>query len=119
MGMGVRGLSKRFDGIVALAGVDLSVGNGELLALLGPSGSGQTTPLRISAGLEQPDAGTLRIADRDALGLPPRARHTGFVFQHHPLFRHMTVVTNVALAPPERPRSDATTPSPLTARVQE
>src|SRR6266852_9988063 len=119
MGIDVRGLSKRFDGIVALDGVDLSVGNGELLALLGPSGSGKTTLLRIIAGLEQPDAGTLRIDDRDALGLPPRARHTGFVFQHYALFRHMTVFANVAFGLSVRPRSERPSRAAIAERVNE
>jgi sulfate transport system ATP-binding protein len=119
MGIDVRGLSKRFDGIVALDGVDLSVGNGELLALLGPSGSGKTTLLRIIAGLEQPDAGALRIDDRDALGLPPRARHTGFVFQHYALFRHMTVFANVAFGLSVRPRSERPSRAVIAERVNE
>jgi sulfate/thiosulfate transport system ATP-binding protein len=119
MGIDVRGLSKRFDGVVALDGVDLAVGNGELLALLGPSGSGKTTLLRIIAGLEQPDAGALRIDDRDALGLPPRARHIGFVFQHYALFRHMTVFANVAFGLSVRPRSERPSRAAIAERVNE
>ena len=119
MSIELRGVSKRFDGVVALDGVDLSVANGQLLALLGPSGSGKTTLLRIIAGLERPEAGTLRIDDRDALDLPPRARRIGFVFQHYALFRHMTVFANVAFGLSVRQRAERPSRVAIAARVHE
>src|SRR5213078_1056922 len=69
---------------------------GTLVALVGPSGSGKTTLLRIIAGLETPDAGTVRHADDDITSTSAKDRHVGFVFQHYALFRHMTVFENVA-----------------------
>jgi len=64
--------------------------------LLGPSGGGKSTLLRIIAGLEKPDAGTVEIAGTDATSLPPQRRNVGFVFQHYAAFKHMTVFKNIA-----------------------
>src|SRR5205814_8134372 len=69
---------------------------GALLALLGPSGSGRTTRLRIIAGLEAPDAGAVRYHDEDVTHAPVTERNVGFVFQHYALFRHLSVFENVA-----------------------
>src|SRR6266852_1697224 len=119
MGIDVRGLSKRFDGIVALDGVDLSVGNGELVALLGPSGSGKTTLLRIIAGLEQPDAGTILLNDQDATLHSAAKRRVGFVFQHYALFRHMNVSENIAFGLDVQPRGTRLAKSEIKDRVQQ
>lgn len=89
-------VSKRFGGFVALDNVSVECPAGELVALLGPSGSGKTTLLRIIAGLEVPDAGTVRYQDDDITHRSAKDRHVGFVFQHYALFRHMTVFENVA-----------------------
>jgi len=107
----VKGIGKRFGSFVALQNVDLDIRAGELLALLGPSGSGKTTLLRIVAGLEWPDEGDLQLDGDSALRRGVRERHIGFVFQHYALFRHMSVIENVAfglrvMARPRRP-SDA------------
>jgi sulfate transport system ATP-binding protein len=91
-----RGLVKRFGAFPALDGVDLTVGGGELVALLGPSGCGKTTLLRIIAGLESADGGTLRLDGEEATAQSLRQRRVGFVFQHYALFRHMTVFENIA-----------------------
>ena len=104
MAIQVSGITKRFNDFTALDSVDLEVRSGELLALLGPSGSGKTTLLRIMAGLESPDAGGLLLNGEEALGLKPRDRQVGFVFQHYALFRHMTVFDNVAFGLKVRPR---------------
>jgi putative spermidine/putrescine transport system ATP-binding protein len=88
-------VSKSFEGVVAAAGVSLSVGTGELLAVLGPSGCGKTTLLRIAGGYVQPDSGRVRINNRDITHLPPEARNVGMVFQSYALFPHMTVFDNV------------------------
>jgi sulfate transport system ATP-binding protein len=92
----VRGVSKRFGGAVALDNVDLDVPVGSLTALLGPSGGGKSTLLRVIAGLERPDSGRVFIDGEDVTGLPPRERGIGFCFQHYAPFRHMTVWDNVA-----------------------
>src|SRR5919201_5408737 len=87
---------KRFGEFVALEYVTFEVPTGGLTALLGPSGGGKSTLLRVIAGLEPPDSGTVRISGRDATGLPARRRGVGFVFQHYAAFKHMTVGQNVA-----------------------
>jgi sulfate transport system ATP-binding protein len=96
MGIEVRGIDKRFGDFVALDAVDLSVRSGALTALLGPSGGGKSTLLRIIAGLEKPDAGTVEIDGEDATRLAPRHRDVGFVFQHYAAFTHLSVFRNVA-----------------------
>jgi sulfate transport system ATP-binding protein len=96
MGIQVRGIGKRFGDFVALEDVELSVPSGALTALLGPSGGGKSTLLRIIAGLEKPDTGTVEIDGSDATTLAPRHRDVGFVFQHYAAFTHLTVYKNVA-----------------------
>jgi sulfate transport system ATP-binding protein len=96
MGIEVRGIGKRFGDFVALDDVDLTVRSGALTALLGPSGGGKSTLLRIIAGLEKPDTGTVEIDGADATRLAPRHRDVGFVFQHYAAFTHLSVYRNVA-----------------------
>ena len=107
MAISVRGVSKRFGVFVALDDVSLEIPSGALTALLGPSGGGKSTLLRIIAGLEQPDAGTVEIAGADATSLPPQRRNVGFVFQHYAAFKHMTVFKNVAFGLEIRKRPKA------------
>jgi ABC-type Fe3+/spermidine/putrescine transport system ATPase subunit len=90
------GLTKRFDGIVAVDHLSLSLERGEMLALLGPSGSGKTTTLRLLAGFERPDAGRVWVENEEVTGLEPVARRFGMVFQHYALFPHLDVGENVA-----------------------
>jgi len=104
MRIDIQGVSKRFGAFTALKGVDLSIEEGELVALLGPSGSGKTTLLRIIAGLEVPDEGRILMSGVDAVTRPPKERQVGFVFQHYALFRHMTVTENIAFGLRVRPR---------------
>jgi sulfate/thiosulfate transport system ATP-binding protein len=96
MSIVVDSVSKRFGDFVALDDVSLEVRDGSLTALLGPSGGGKSTLLRVIAGLEQPDSGRVRIAGEDATLKPPQRRNVGFVFQHYAAFKHMTVRKNVA-----------------------
>jgi len=90
------GIAKRFGAVVALDRVSLEVGDGEFVCFLGPSGCGKTTLLRIIAGLERQNLGTVRMAGRDVSSLPPRERNYGIVFQSYALFPNLTVARNVA-----------------------
>jgi iron(III) transport system ATP-binding protein len=90
------GIAKRFGAVVALQRVSLEVGDGEFVCFLGPSGCGKTTLLRIIAGLERQNLGTVRMAGRDVSALPPRERNYGIVFQSYALFPNLTVARNVA-----------------------
>jgi len=103
-----RRISKRFGDFTALDDVSVDVPTGSLTALLGPSGSGKSTLLRVIAGLENPDAGSVRLDGEEVTNLPPPSRGVGFVFQHYAAFKHMTVWDNVAfgLTIRRRPRSE-------------
>jgi sulfate transport system ATP-binding protein len=95
MGIETSGIHKRFGEHVALEDVSIGVPEGSLTAILGPSGGGKSTLLRVIAGLEKPDAGTVVINGRDVTGDPAQEREIGFVFQHYAAFKHMTVRDNV------------------------
>jgi sulfate/thiosulfate transport system ATP-binding protein len=88
-------LVKRFAGETVVDHVSLEVEDGEFFVLLGESGSGKSTILRMIAGLARPDEGSIVLHGRDVTNLPPQERNTGFVFQNYSLFRHMTVAENV------------------------
>jgi len=103
----VSGVSKSFGEFAALTDVSVDLRSGSLTALLGPSGGGKSTLLRIIAGLEQPDAGTVEIAGADATRVSPQRRNVGFVFQHYAAFKHMTVAANVAFGLKIRKRPKA------------
>ena len=105
VGIVVRNLSKRFGSFHAVEDVSFEVPAGQLVALLGPSGSGKRTSLRIIAGLEPADAGDVELTGEDATNVPVQRRGVGFVFQHYALFRHMTIRQNVAFGlDVQRPR---------------
>jgi spermidine/putrescine ABC transporter ATP-binding subunit len=90
-------VTKRFPGgVVAVAGVELTVEPGEFFSLLGPSGCGKTTTLRMIAGFEEPDEGRVVIGGRDLTHVPVHHRDMGMVFQSYALFPHRTVAENVA-----------------------
>lgn len=91
-------LRKRFGAFTAVDDVSFEVGAGELVALLGPSGGGKSTILRIIAGLEVADGGSVWLDGQSVDHLPARERRVGFVFQHYALFRHMTVEANIGYA---------------------
>ena len=92
----VSGLSKSFDTVRVVDQVSFVADQGELLGLLGPSGCGKTTLLRLLAGLEEPDAGTVRFDGRSLDGLAPQQRGFGLMFQDLALFPHMDVSGNVS-----------------------
>jgi sulfate transport system ATP-binding protein len=92
----VENVTKRFGEFAALDRLSLKVASGALFALLGPSGSGKTTLLRLIAGLEQAQSGQVFFGDMNASHIPIQQRKVGFVFQHYALFRHMTVLDNIA-----------------------
>ena len=92
-----RGLTRRFhkDDIPAVDDLNLVVGSGEFVTLLGSSGSGKSTTLMMVAGFENPDAGSVSLNGRDLTGLPAHRRNLGVVFQNYLLFPHLTVAQNV------------------------
>jgi sulfate/thiosulfate transport system ATP-binding protein len=96
MSIEVRNVSKSFGSFHALTDVTVTVEDGELTALLGPSGGGKSTLLRVIAGLETPDRGRVFIDGKDMTDVPARRRGVGFVFQHYAAFSHMSVWDNVA-----------------------
>ncbi|WP_406286981.1 ABC transporter ATP-binding protein [Embleya sp. NBC_00896] len=89
------GLSKHYGDFTAVHPMDLTIPQGSFFALLGASGCGKTTTLRMIAGLEQPSTGSVRIGDRDVTALPPYKRPVNTVFQNYALFPHLTVADNV------------------------
>ena len=91
----IEGLTKRFGAVTAVDKVDLEVARGELFALLGGSGCGKTTLLRLLAGFETPDSGRLLIDGHDMTGVPPHLRPINMMFQSYALFPHMNVAENV------------------------
>ena len=88
-------ITKRFGDQTAVEGFELSVGDGELVTFLGPSGCGKTTTLRVTAGFEQPDRGTITVDGRDVTGLPANRRGMGMVFQGYALFPNMSARDNI------------------------
>ncbi|MFL6108241.1 MAG: sulfate/molybdate ABC transporter ATP-binding protein [Marmoricola sp.] len=107
MSIEITGVNKRFGDFVALDDVNLSIPTGQLTALLGPSGGGKSTLLRIIAGLENADSGSVVIEGVEATNLPAQKRNVGFVFQHYAAFKHMSVAKNVAFGLEIRKRPKA------------
>lgn len=95
-GIRFESVSVAYDGNTVLDSLDLTVEQGEVMALLGPSGSGKTTALRAVAGFVRPFAGRVSIGDRDVTALPPHKRGIGMVVQQYALFPHLRVEDNVA-----------------------
>ena len=91
----IAGLTKNYGSFEALKGIDLQVGSGEYFVLLGPSGGGKTTLLRLIGGFIRPTGGKMLLHGKDVSNLPPDKRPTSMVFQSYALFPHMTVSQNV------------------------
>ena len=89
-------LTKRFDDVEAVAGIDLEIPSGEFFSILGPSGCGKTTTLRLVAGFEQPTSGAIFLDGVDMTGRPPHKRNVNTVFQNYALFPFLNVADNVA-----------------------
>ncbi len=89
-------VTKRFGAVTAIADLSITVADGEFFVLLGPTGAGKTTTLRVVAGLERPDSGAIRIGGREVTPLSPAERDVAFVFQQFSLYPHYTVHDNMA-----------------------
>jgi multiple sugar transport system ATP-binding protein len=106
----IKSVTKSFGEHVAVDTLDLHVADGEFVVLLGPTGAGKTTTLRLIAGLERPDTGSIHIGGRDATMLSPAERDTAFVFQQYSLYPHLSVYDNLAFplrSPARRLSEDA------------
>lgn len=91
----IEDLHKAYGDTVVVSGLNLTVGQGEMVALLGPSGCGKSTTLRMVAGFVEPTAGKILLNGVDISHMPPHRRDTGMVFQSYALFPHMSVAANV------------------------
>ena len=92
----LKSVTKRFGAVAAVSGVDLAISDGEFVVLLGPTGAGKTTTLRVVAGLEKIDSGQVWIGGRDVTKIEPAGRDVAFVFQQYSLYPHLTVFENLA-----------------------
>jgi multiple sugar transport system ATP-binding protein len=97
MTLSLTAITKQFGSRTILHNLDLSVGNGECVALLGPSGCGKSTALRLIAGLDQPDSGSISIDGAEMVDVPAEDRRIGMVFQSYALFPHLSVRENLEL----------------------
>jgi putrescine transport system ATP-binding protein len=109
------GVSKRFGGVTAVNRVSLDIAQGEFFALLGSSGCGKTTLLRMLAGFEMPDGGRILLDGEDLAGVPPHRRPVNMMFQSYALFPHLTVAGNVAFGL----KQDGLTKGEIAARIAE
>ena len=92
----LHGVTKMFGKTAAVSELDLTIANGEFVVLLGPTGAGKTTTLRLVAGLERPESGQVFIAGEEVTLSPPAARDVTFVFQQYSLYPHLSVYENLA-----------------------
>jgi multiple sugar transport system ATP-binding protein len=115
--LAIRKITKRFKTVTAVDGLNLDIADGEFTVLLGPTGAGKTTTLRLVAGLEKPDEGEIYIGRQNVNGLEPAARDVTFVFQQYSLYPHLTVYDNMAfpLRSPARRMPEAE----IKARIQD
>jgi multiple sugar transport system ATP-binding protein len=113
----IKNVTKSYGDTVAVDGLDLHIADGEFVVLLGPTGAGKTTTLRLIAGLERPDAGTIEIGGHDATALSPAERDTAFVFQQYSLYPHLSAFDNLAF--PLRSPARKTGEDQIRRRVEE
>ena len=113
----LQGVTKRFGDTLALSDVSLTVPDGAFVVLLGPTGAGKTTILRLVAGLEQPDAGEILIGGESVTARTPAERNVAMVFQQYSLYPHMTVRENLAF--PLKSPILRTSPSQIDRKVAE
>ena len=113
----LRRVGKRFGEIEAVHDLSLNIADGEFVVLLGPTGAGKTTTLRLVAGLEYPDAGAISIDGREVTRQPPAVRDVAFVFQQYSLYPHLTVYDNLAF--PLRSPARRTPEAEIEKRVEE
>jgi ABC-type sulfate/molybdate transport systems ATPase subunit len=118
MTLRLQGLTRRTPTRTVLEGINLELREGEVVTLLGASGSGRATLLRIIAGLEAPDSGRIYLDGADITRLPPARRRIGLVVRHDALFRHPTVFESVAAALPPREEGGPAGAEAVGARVQ-
>ncbi|MGL6212209.1 MAG: ABC transporter ATP-binding protein [Paracoccaceae bacterium] len=111
------GLSKAYGATQALSQVNMTIPDGAFVVLLGPTGAGKTTTLRLSAGLDKPDAGDVQIAGQSVLAETPAMRDVAMVFQQYSLYPHLTVRDNLAF--PLRSPMIAMPEAQIAKRVQE
>jgi branched-chain amino acid transport system ATP-binding protein len=96
----VRGLQRRFGGLIAVNAIDLEVNDGELASVIGPNGAGKTTLFNLISGLDRADAGSVTLAGQDVTGLrPERLAELGLArtFQHGRVFANLSVIDNVLI----------------------
>ena len=105
----LRGLYRKFGSLVAVDHLDLSLYKGEFFTLLGASGCGKTTIMRLIAGFDQPDGGRVVLNGRDVTNLPPQKRNVHTMFQQYALFPHLSVWDNVAFGPRSQGKDNAET----------
>src|ERR1700757_3532007 len=110
-------VSKSYGTVEAVRDLSLSVAHGEFVVLLGPTGAGKTTTLRLVAGLERPDRGRITIAGRDVTAAPPAMRDVTFVFQQYSLYPHLSVFENLAF--PLRSPVRRTSPAEIERTVRQ
>ena len=110
-------VSKSFGPVRAVDGLDLTIADGEFFVILGPSGAGKTTSLRLLAGLEAPDKGRILMDGQDVTGLYPADRDVAFVFQQYSLYPHLSVRDNIAF--PLRAPGRRLPPDEIAAKVSE
>lgn len=111
----IKGISKLFDGYAAVDDISLTIGRGEIFALLGASGCGKSTLLRLLAGFERPDKGRILLDGVDIADVPPYDRPINMMFQSYALFPHMTVEANIAFGL----KQDGLAKADIAARVEQ